>query len=73
MSTSPCIASIAKPATANSTPTISSAASSARAEESEIKGDYGGILALYQAKWSKLAEQHTNIRISGPCVSACTS
>jgi hypothetical protein len=49
------------------------AASSARAEESEIKGDYGGILALYQAKWSKLAEQHTSIRISGPCVSACTA
>jgi len=48
-------------------------ASAARAEEAEINGDYGGFLALYQAKWSKLAEQGGSVRIAGPCVSACTA
>lgn len=47
--------------------------SPARAETIEIKGDYGGILVIYQAKWEKLAKSGADIRISGPCVSACTA
>jgi hypothetical protein len=48
------------------------AASIARAETVEISGDYGGFLVAYEAKWKKLAAEHGNVRIAGPCVSACT-
>ncbi len=44
----------------------------ARAETVEIAGDYGGFLVAYEAKWKKLASEHANVRIAGPCVSACT-
>jgi hypothetical protein len=44
----------------------------ARAETVEISGDYGGFLVAYEAKWKKLASEHAKVRISGPCVSACT-
>ncbi len=51
---------------------LSLATSIARAETVEINGDYGGFLVAYEAKWKKLADQHANVRIAGPCVSACT-
>jgi hypothetical protein len=44
----------------------------AGAETIEITGDWGGFLFAYQIKWTKLAEQKPNVRIAGPCVSACT-
>jgi hypothetical protein len=50
------------------------ATSAAAGETVEISGDWGGLLALYQAKWKALAaKEHVNVRISGPCVSACTA
>jgi hypothetical protein len=48
-------------------------ATAAHAETIEINGDYGGILVAYQAKWEKLAKEGADVRISGPCVSACTA
>lgn len=47
-------------------------ASIARAETVELAGDYGGFLVAYEAKFAKLAAEHANVRIAGPCVSACT-
>jgi hypothetical protein len=52
---------------------VAIAASAARAETVEINGDYGGVLVVYQAKWEKLAKEGAEVRISGPCVSACTA
>jgi hypothetical protein len=51
---------------------LSVTASVARAETVDISGDYGGFLVAYEAKWEKLADEHANVRVSGPCVSACT-
>lgn len=51
---------------------LSLVAGIARAETVDIKGDWGGFLVAYEAKWKKLAKEGATIRISGPCVSACT-
>lgn len=51
---------------------VFSTAAAARAETVKIAGDYGGFLVAYEAKFAKLAAEHANIRIAGPCVSACT-
>ena len=51
---------------------LSFATSAARGETVEISGDYGGLLVAYQAKWKGLSEKGVDVRISGPCVSACT-
>ena len=51
---------------------LSLAMSMARAESVEVSGDYGGFLVAYEAKWKKLADAHADVRIAGPCVSACT-
>jgi hypothetical protein len=51
---------------------LSLATSMARAETVEVSGDYGGFLVAYEAKWKKLADAHADVRIAGPCVSACT-
>jgi hypothetical protein len=48
------------------------AASAANAETVEITNDRGGVLFLYQIRWEKLAAQKVNVRIAGPCLSACT-
>jgi hypothetical protein len=48
------------------------AASFARAETVEIRGDYGGVVYWYQLQWEKLASRGVNVRIAGPCASACT-
>jgi hypothetical protein len=48
------------------------AVSEARAETVVITNDRGGFLFLYQSKWEKLAAQKVNVRIEGPCLSACT-
>ena len=51
---------------------LSLTAAAARAASVDVAGDYGGFLVAYEAKWKKLADEHANIRIAGPCVSACT-
>lgn len=47
-------------------------ASAARAEIIEITNDLGGLLYWYQLQWEKHALEGANVRIAGPCVSACT-
>ncbi len=51
---------------------LSLATSVARAETIEITGDWGGLLVAYEAKWAELAKRDVNVRVDGPCVSACT-
>jgi hypothetical protein len=51
---------------------LSLVTSAASAETIDINNDRGGFVFVYQAKWEKLALQHVNVRISGPCLSACT-
>ena len=47
-------------------------ASSARAETIDVSDAHGGSVAEYNARWSQLARQGVNVRIVGPCQSACT-
>ena len=47
-------------------------AETAPADLVEVSHDYGGFLVAYEAKWTKLAARHVTVRLSGPCVSACT-
>jgi hypothetical protein len=51
---------------------LSLVTSVASAETVEITNDRGGFLFLYLMKWEKLASQRVNVRIAGPCLSACT-
>jgi hypothetical protein len=51
---------------------LSLVTSAASAETIEINNDRGGFVFVYQARWEKLAIQGVNVRISGPCLSACT-
>jgi hypothetical protein len=45
---------------------------SARAETIDVYDDHGGSVAEYDARWSELAARGVNVRIVGPCQSACT-
>jgi hypothetical protein len=49
------------------------ASATAHAETVVIKSDYGGLLVAYEMKWQKLAAEGANVRIAGPCLSACTA
>jgi len=51
---------------------LSLVTSLASAETIEITNDRGGFLFIYQMKWGKLAAQRVNVKIAGPCLSACT-
>jgi hypothetical protein len=51
---------------------LSLVTSAASAETIEINNDRGGFVFVYQARWEKLALQGVNVRVSGPCLSACT-
>ncbi len=51
---------------------LSLVASVASAETVEISNDRGGFVFMYQMRWEKLAAQGVNVRVSGPCLSACT-
>jgi hypothetical protein len=53
---------------------IGSAMSSrvARAETIDVSDNHGGSVAEYNARWSELARKGVNVRIVGPCQSACT-
>jgi hypothetical protein len=44
----------------------------ANAETVEITDDRGGFVFLYVEKWQKLQAQKANVKIAGPCLSACT-
>jgi hypothetical protein len=44
----------------------------ASAETIEITDDRGGLVFLYVEKWEKLQTEGVNVRIAGPCLSACT-
>ena len=48
------------------------AASAARAETIDVDDSHGGRVADYDARWSGLAARSVNVRIIGPCQSACT-
>ena len=45
---------------------------SARAESVNVYDDHGGSVADYDARWSELAARGANVRVVGPCQSACT-
>jgi hypothetical protein len=42
------------------------------AETIQISDDRGGFVIAYQMHWAMLAPENVNVRIAGPCVSACT-
>ncbi|MGH6870497.1 MAG: hypothetical protein ACREHE_03230 [Rhizomicrobium sp.] len=44
----------------------------AQAETIDVYDDHGGIVADYDAHWSELAARGVDVRIVGPCQSACT-
>ena len=44
----------------------------ARAETIDVSDNHGGSVAAYNARWTELASQGVNVRIVGPCQSACT-
>jgi hypothetical protein len=52
--------------------TLLLAASAARAETIDIYDDHGGLLRAYKAEWAQIAPRQPNVRIVGPCISACT-
>ncbi len=43
-----------------------------RAETIDVYDHHGGSVAEYSARWSALAARGVNVRIVGPCQSACT-
>jgi hypothetical protein len=51
---------------------VSFCASSARAETIDVSDNHGGSVAEYSARWADLARKGANVRIVGPCQSACT-
>jgi hypothetical protein len=48
------------------------AAFTAQAETIDVSDNHGGRVADYDAHWAGLAAQGVNVRIVGPCQSACT-
>jgi hypothetical protein len=42
------------------------------AETIDVSDNHGGRVVEYSARWSELARQGVNVRIVGPCQSACT-
>ena len=49
-----------------------SVTSVATAKTVEVNDPNGGLVMWYQYMWSKLASENVNVRVAGPCVSACT-
>jgi hypothetical protein len=47
-------------------------AAPARAETIDVSDSHGGSVAQYNARWAEFARQGVNVRIVGPCQSACT-
>lgn len=44
----------------------------AGAETIEVYDDHGGKVAEYDARWARLAKRGVDVRVVGPCQSACT-
>lgn len=44
----------------------------ASAETIDVFDNHGGSVVAYDAHWAELAAQGVNVRIIGPCQSACT-
>jgi hypothetical protein len=44
----------------------------ARADTVDVSDDHGGSVAEYDANWTQIAARGANVRIVGPCQSACT-
>ena len=44
----------------------------ARAETINVYDDHGGVVPDYDAHWAELAARGVDVRIVGPCQSACT-
>jgi hypothetical protein len=44
----------------------------ARAETIDVSDDHGGSVAEYNARWAELAARGVDVRVIGPCQSACT-
>ena len=42
------------------------------AETIDVSDNHGGSVAEYDARWTELAQRGVNVRIVGPCQSACT-
>lgn len=51
---------------------IAACCTAARAETIDVSDNHGGSVAAYNARWTELARQGVNVRIVGPCQSACT-
>lgn len=43
-----------------------------RAETIDVYDDHGGSVVAYGQRWARLAARGVNVRIVGPCQSACT-
>ncbi len=48
------------------------AGTAACAETIDVSDNHGGSVAAYSARWSELARKGVDVRIVGPCQSACT-
>jgi hypothetical protein len=44
----------------------------AHSETIDVSDDHGGSVVSYDRRWSALAQRGVNVRIVGPCQSACT-
>jgi hypothetical protein len=51
---------------------LSLGVSVARAEIVDVSDNHGGLLSAYQTQWALFAARQVDVRIVGPCVSACT-
>jgi hypothetical protein len=49
-----------------------SASVPARAETIDVYDDHGGRVRQYDARWAAAAARGVDVRIVGPCQSACT-
>ncbi len=44
----------------------------ALAETIDVSDSHGGVVSQYNARWAELGSRGVNVRIVGPCQSACT-
>jgi hypothetical protein len=51
---------------------LTAAALAARAETIDVYDNHGGSVAAYDAQWAARGRAGANVRITGPCQSACT-
>ena len=51
---------------------VAAATGAARGETINVSDDHGGSVAQYDARWAALAARGVDVKIVGPCQSACT-